>query len=283
MFSILIATYNCGQKVENTLDSIFSQNKELFELIIIDGASTDKTLDHIKKYEHDLTLVSEKDEGVYYAFNKGLDLATGKYIYFIGAGDCLRPGILEIIKDFLSLENPSLVYGNCYFTKQELYSGREFTSKLFTENNICHQGIFYHHAIFDIVGKFDLQYKIFADWFFNLKCFMDSGITKKYVDHVIADYEEGGLSSKFSNDPIFLREFPLFVRKHFGIFHYLRCKTALNEPYIFKFIYFRNYFLQPGYWISKCSNLKNSISFAKPRISFYKNIKKVIKDKLQFF
>lgn len=276
-----MATYNCGQKVENTLDSIFSQNKELFEVIVIDGASTDQTLDHIKKYESDLTLISEKDEGVYYAFNKGIDLATGKYIYFIGAGDCLRPGILETIKEFLSLENPSLIYGNCYFTKQQLYSGRKFNSKLFSEYNICHQGVFYHRAIFDIVGKFDLQYKVFADWFFNLKCFIDESITKKYVNHVIADYEEGGLSSKISNDPVFLKEFPLFVKKQFGVLHYVRCRISLNEPYIFKFIYFRNYFLQPDYWVSKYSNLKNSDSLAKPHVQVYRNIKKTIKDKLQ--
>ena len=282
MFSILMATYNCGRKVENTLDSIFAQNKDLFELIVIDGASTDKTLAHIKKYEPDLTLISEKDRGVYYAFNKGLDFATGKYIYFIGAGDCLRPGILETMSEFLSVENPSLIYGNCYFTKQKLYSGRETNSKSLAENNICHQGIFYHRAVFDIVGKYDLQYKIFADWFFNFKCFIHDEITTKYVDRVIADYEEGGLSSKISNDPVFMREFPLFVKKKFGIFNYLRCRISLNEPHIFKLIYFRNYFLQPDYWISKYSNLKNPASFEKRHVLLYRNIKKAIKDKIQF-
>ncbi len=78
IFSIIMATYNCGEKVENTLQSIFSQNKELFELIVVDGASTDNTLDYIKKYESSLILISEKDGGVYDAFNKGIDIATGK-------------------------------------------------------------------------------------------------------------------------------------------------------------------------------------------------------------
>ncbi len=64
LFSIIMATYNCGEKIENTLQSIFSQNKELFELIVIDGASTDNTLESLKKYESSLTLSSEKDDGI---------------------------------------------------------------------------------------------------------------------------------------------------------------------------------------------------------------------------
>ncbi|MEJ7700922.1 MAG: glycosyltransferase [Pyrinomonadaceae bacterium] len=64
VFSIIMATYNCGQKVENTLQSILSQNKELFELIVVDGASTDNTLEYLKKYESSLTLISEKDDGI---------------------------------------------------------------------------------------------------------------------------------------------------------------------------------------------------------------------------
>lgn len=273
MFSIILATYNCGRKVENTLQSIFSQNKDLFELIVLDAASTDNTLEYIKKYERDLTLISEKDEGVYYAFNKGIDLATGNYIYFIGAGDCLRPGILEKVKEFLPLKTPSFVYGDCYFVKQKTYNGKKFDSSLFIRDNLCQQGIFYHRAVFDIIGKFDLQYKILADWFFNLKCFLHSGINKQYIEQVIADYEEDGLSSEISRDPVFLKEFPLFVRKQFGIFKYIICKAFLMEPYIFNFIYFKKYHLLPRYLISKYTLLENLASFVKPYYFSYRNFK----------
>ncbi len=204
-----MATYNCGQKVENTLQSIFSQNKELFELIILDGASTDDTLDYIKNYESDLTLISEKDDGVYYAFNKGIDLATGKYIYFIGAGDCLKPNILEQIKEFLPQENPGFVYGNCYFVKSKVYNGKEFTSTLFIRDNLCQQGIFYHRTIFDIIGKYDLRYKIFADWMLNLKCFLHQEISERYIPLYIADYQQDGLSCDLNSDPRFQKDFQI--------------------------------------------------------------------------
>ena len=279
LISIIIATYNCGQKIENTLQSIFSQNKNLFELIVLDGASTDDTLDYIRKYEDDLTLISEKDGGLYDAFNKGVNLAAGKYLYFIGAGDCLKPGILEQIKDFLSPDTPTLVYGKCYFAKQKIYDGKEFTDTLFIRDNICHQGMFYHRGIFDIIGEYDLRYKAFADWLFNLKCFMHEEIDKQFIDYVIADYEEGGISSKIANDPAFKKDFPLFVRKQFGFFKSVVCRAFLTEPYFFNFIYYSNYHLFPQYLISNYSVPRYFASVLKPVVHKYRSLKKTFKKK----
>lgn len=273
VFSIIIATYNCGQKIENTLQSIFSQKKELFEVIVLDSASTDNTLDFIKKYENDIVLISEKDNGVYYAFNRGIDLATGKYIYFIGAGDCLKPDILEEINEFLP-ESPSFVYGKCYFVNQKVYNGKEFDSKLFIRDNLCQQGIFYHRDLFKLVGKFDLRYKILSDWFFNLKCFIDNRITKKYIDCVIADYEEGGLSAEIACDPVFHKDFPIFVRKQFGIYSYFICKAFLKNPYVFNYIYYKKYYLLMMYVVSKYSFLNYLVSFLRPYVRSFRKLKK---------
>jgi glycosyltransferase involved in cell wall biosynthesis len=269
MFSIIMATYNCGRKVEVTLQSIFSQNAELFELIILDGASTDDTLDNIKKFESDLTLVSEKDNGVYDAFNKGIDLAKGKYIYFIGAGDCLKPGILDQVKEFLPPETPTLVYGNVYFTKQKIFDGREFSSSDFTWSNICHQGEFYHRAIFDIIGKYDLRYKVFADWLLNLKCFLHQGINKRYIPLHIADYEEGGLSSHISNDPAFKKDFPQFVKKELGIKAFIICQAKMKNP---DALYFTH---SLGYGLFY-ETLGHFISVVRPFIRGYRSLKKTI-------
>lgn len=238
-FSIVIATYNCGQKVENTLRSILSQNKELFELIVVDGASTDDTLDFLRKYEADLTLISEKDKGVYDAFNKGIDLAEGKYIYFIGAGDCLRPNVLEQVRELLPPEeNPAFVYGSCYLVKRNVvWSGREFDISDLICENICHQAVFYHRSLFAVVGKYELRYKVFADWFFNFRCFARREISKQYISCVIADYEEGGLSAELGSDSAFKRDFPSLVKRHLGVSSYLKCKAFMTSPNVYSFAY----------------------------------------------
>ncbi len=241
LFSIIVATYNCGRKVEETLRSILLQEKQLFELIVIDGASTDETLECIKKYENDIIFVSEKDAGVYDAFNRGIKISRGKYVYFIGAGDCLKPGILEEVQKLLPAENPAFVYGKCYFVKHKTLNGRRFTAETFIRDNLCQQGIFYHRSIFDIVGNFDLRYEIFADWFFNLQCFLEKSINKKFIDKIIAYYEEGGISSEINNDPVFVRDFPVFVREKLGIKNYILCKLFLKFPYTFNYIYYSHY------------------------------------------
>ncbi len=271
VFSIIMATYNCGQKVENTLQSILSQNEELFELIVVDSASTDNTLDYIKKYESGLTLISEKDDGVYDAFNKGIDIATGKYVYFIGAGDCLQPDILERVKEFLPMETPTLVYGNCYFTKRKFFDGRELSISDFTWTNICHQGEFYHREIFDIVGKYDLRYKVFADWLLNLKCFLHRGVNKRYVPLYIADYEEGGLSSRIDNDPAFKKGFPRFVRNELGIKAFIVCQTKMRRPDSHFFT--RGLVYGLGYEM-----LGYLIPVARPFVRGYRSLKKTITD-----
>lgn len=274
LFSIIVAAYNCGQKIENTLKSIFSNDESLFELIVMDGASTDDTLEHIKKYENRLTLISEPDEGVYYAFNKAIDLARGKYLYFIGAGDCLKPDILQQIKEFFPTDTPSLIYGKCRFVKQNIINGKEFKTTLFVRDNLCQQGIFYHRAVFDIVGKFDLRYKIFADWLFNLKCFMRGEISKRFIDLIIADYEEGGLSSEISRDKLFVKDFPLFIKKHFGLFRYFVCRAFLKNPYLFNYIYYLEIRLLFFYVINNYYLPKKIISIFKPFFRICKNLRK---------
>ena len=237
IFSIVLATYNCGRKIEPTIESILCQNKDLFELIVVDGASTDDTLDRVKKYESSLKLISEKDGGVYHAFNKGIESAAGQYLYFIGAGDRLREGVLETVSEFLPPGVQALVYGDAYVVKEKIHYGGEFCESRLQRQNICHQAVFYHRDIFALVGKYDLRYSIFSDWALNLKCFGDRRVSKQYLRRVIVDFEGGGLSST-GGDADFKKDFPRLIRNYLGVKSYI----AYKSPRVASGIYWKVYF-----------------------------------------
>ncbi|MEP6921671.1 MAG: glycosyltransferase family 2 protein [bacterium] len=232
MFSIIIATYNCGPKLEATIESVLSQKADLFELIIIDGGSTDSTLELLKKYEHRLRYVSEKDNGVYEALNKGIEMASGKYLYFLGGGDLLRKEILEQLKVSLPLDERSFVYGMVCLRQTGEHYLRGFSLSDFRTRNICHQAIFYERNIFSRIGKFELEYRVYADWVLNLKCFVDESIQKIFIDQVIADYEGGGMSET-QEDSNFRKAFPLLIKQHLGVGQYLLHKVDVIKTYLY--------------------------------------------------
>ncbi|HEY0048996.1 MAG TPA: glycosyltransferase family 2 protein [Pyrinomonadaceae bacterium] len=252
IFSIVLATYNCGRKVERTIESIICQNKDLFELIVVDGASTDDTLDYIKKYESDLRLISEKDGGVYDAFNKGIDLATGQYLYFIGAGDKLREGVLETVGEVLPPSVPAFVYGDAYVVREQIHYGGEYDASRLQKQNVCHQAAFYHRDIFALTGKYELRYSIFSDWALNLKCFGNRRIRKQYLPRVIVDFEGGGLSST-DGDADFKKDFPRLVRNYLGLKSYI----AYKSPRISSGIYWKIYFPFVRPFVGALRRLKN--------------------------
>lgn len=244
LVSIILATYNCGPKVEKTIKSIISQNKDLFELIVIDGNSTDDTLETVRKYENDLILISEEDRGVYDAYNKGINLATGKYFYFIGAGDCLKADVLDYVKDVLQPENIDFMYGDAYFNKNQMSHGGEFSNLRLCLTNICQQAIFYHHKIFSQLGRFELRYKIYSDWVLNIKCYGSKEIRKKYIQKTIAEYEGGGLSET-EKDNNFYKDLSKIIINNLGFQTYknfLRQTLSCYSYLIFHDFYWNIYY-----------------------------------------
>ncbi len=213
LFSVIMPTLNCGSKVDATIRSVLSQRESLVELIIVDGGSTDDTLSIIGKYVGELKLISERDEGAYDAMNKGIDMAAGRYLYFLGAGDCLREGVLEEIMSAMPDQPLAFVYGDVFrLNLDTIYKGKFSKSKL-RRNNICHQAIFYERTIFDVIGRYDIKYRQLADYAFNIKCFADSLIQFKYLNCVIADYEGDGVSENIV-DHLFWSDHPQLVERY---------------------------------------------------------------------
>ncbi len=222
LFSVVIPTYNCGRKLALTTESVLSQPRDLYEMIVVDGGSTDETMRVVEEYGRNLDFISEPDRGIYDALNKGIRMSSGKYLIFLGAGDCLKEGVLERVAARLPEGILSFVYGDAYLVRHGINQGGVYRKLDLVSRNICHQAIFYERTIFDALGGFDLKYKVYADWAFNMKCFADPHIRKVYLDGlVITDFEGWGISDT-QEDLNFKRDMPRLINEYIGTAEYLR-------------------------------------------------------------
>lgn len=224
LISIITVVYNGAATLEKTIQTVLAQTYNSFEYIIVDGGSTDGTLAILDTYRPHITkYVSEPDKGVYDAMNKGIGMASGNWLFFLGADDILYDNeVLSSVAGALGVpvslgqaspssgsasalaSPPDLLYGNVVSPSYKgIYDG-EFTFEKLLRKNISHQAIFYKRQLFDRIGNYNLHYKAYADWDFNIRCFADKGIRTAYMDRVVAEFGEGGISSR--HDVPFLRE-----------------------------------------------------------------------------
>ncbi len=224
--SIIMAVFNGNITIEETINSIIRQNYKNFEYIIIDAGSTDGTIDTIKKYDEFIDFwTSEPDKGIYDALNKGIDLAFGDWLYFIGADDRLASyDVLSYI--FNEAHKSKMLYGNVILGDTgQIYDG-EFSKKKLYFNNICHQAIFYHKDLFRTLGKFELKYPLWADWVFNMRAFAVEEVKPVFINKVIAIYSIKGKSST-TEDEIFKIERALLIKDLFGTWQFIKFKWLM--------------------------------------------------------
>lgn len=212
--SIIIPTFNSSKTIRLTLDSIWNQTFSDYEILLIDNESVDQTLEIVKSYAAknlDISIMSCKDKGVYDAMNKGIDLAKGKWLYFLGSDDYLHDNlVLEEVVNYLREEVTDIVYGDAIMLGNKQRHGGKFdTLRIHTQVNLCHQTIFYKRSIFDKIGKYNLLYPVVADWDMNIRCFRHPDIRTLYINRTIVFYNDmGGISSVPHYDP-FYDELPI--------------------------------------------------------------------------
>jgi glycosyltransferase involved in cell wall biosynthesis len=215
-FSIITPTFNARERINKTLDSVLIQDRSLFEYVVVDGGSTDGTVECVLERDAGIKIISGPDHGLYDAMNKGIENSSGRYLYFIGAGDTLHPDVLGEIASVLPSHDRGLVYGNFHLPDDSTdYYGPVSKWFLLFVYNICHQSAFYGREIFDLLGPYDLRYRIRADYAINVSAFCDSRIEKRYIDLLIADYAADGVSS-LTEDEVFTQDFPNLARRSLG-------------------------------------------------------------------
>jgi glycosyltransferase involved in cell wall biosynthesis len=214
-FSIIVPTFNVAATLPACLDSIVEQTCDDYELVLVDGGSTDGTADIATGYAQRLSLVIHcgPDQGPYDAMNHGVELASGEWVLFLGADDTLyQDDTLARVATFISEHEPSdLVYGDVILrSKSSRYAGAFDLDRLLFEQNICHQAIFYRRKLFAGIGPYNLRYRLWADWDFNIRCFSNPALVTRYMGIVVANYNDmSGLSER--EDEEFKKLLPRFI------------------------------------------------------------------------
>ncbi|WP_421532621.1 glycosyltransferase family 2 protein [Lelliottia amnigena] len=196
MISIITVNYNCREDLNKTLTSIADQiDNGHTEVIVVDGGSTDGSCEVVNNsFSHLVTtFISEKDEGIYDAMNKGIKLASYKWIYFLNAGDCFASNdTLNRIKDFLSKHNDrNFVYAP-YMSDGKIEHSQSLSLAYLTGHMINHQSILFSKELFaDEI--YDISYRYCADYAHLLNIYNNLNAIK--ADFVVANYDSTGVSS----------------------------------------------------------------------------------------
>jgi len=213
IISIITAVYNAKEHIEVTIKSIINQSYQNIEFIIVDGGSTDGTIDIIKKYNSKISYwMSEKDNGVFNAMNKGIEKANGKWINFMNAGDYFVDENVLTNIDFHSYVDFGIIYGNTYYEKTGVEKPFISSSLQYGMIMACHQSMFFNKALLKDKLHYSSKFKLICDY--DLICrIINENYPVKYIDLLIAYYMGGGLSSSKNWEARKARYY--FIYKHF--------------------------------------------------------------------
>jgi glycosyltransferase involved in cell wall biosynthesis len=225
--SIITINLNNAQGLRKTIESVVNQTYNDFEYIIIDGGSSDGSVELIKEYADKITYwVSEPDNGIYNAMNKGILKATGEYCLFLNSGDWLVDNILSLV--FNNAINVDILYGNIikqYSIKEsEIFKGcaKEYLTLLdFMFDKISHQAAFIKRNLFLIFGFFDERFKIASDVLFFARVIIKENVTYKYIDLNITNFDPYGIGN-FGEDEKKIALETLFSKRILDDYYYLK-------------------------------------------------------------
>jgi glycosyltransferase involved in cell wall biosynthesis len=199
--SIITINYNNLEGLKRTVESVVKQTWKEFEYIVIDGGSADGSFEYLKEQKASFSYwVSELDSGIYNAMNKGIEVATGEYLLFLNSGDVLyNDNVLLETKKSLLLDM-DIVYGDLWIVGEQ---GKGFRNRypdfidfpFLKQTSLGHPSTFMKKELFYTYGLYRTDLKIISDWAFFVKVFCIHKVSHCKIDHIIATFYEGGLST----------------------------------------------------------------------------------------
>jgi glycosyltransferase involved in cell wall biosynthesis len=199
--SIISASLNAAAHIERAIQSVATQTYPYIEHVIIDGGSTDGTLQIIEKHRDSIGYsVSEPDRGIYHAMNKGIKAATGDVLFFLNADDrlCDEHVVEDVAMLFDATPDLEVVYGNLVWdlsgTMVRKKQPSTITRASLAAATILHQTVFSRKHVFEATGGFSEQYKVVSDYDWMMKVFLRDGCRYQYYDRDIAVMGTQGLS-----------------------------------------------------------------------------------------
>lgn len=252
MISIITATYNSAETINDTIKSVLCQTNKDFEYIIVDGGSTDETIDIVKSYESEfsgrLKWVSEKDKGIYDAMNKGIKMASGDIIGILNSDDYYTSDdILQTIADAFKCQNVDAIYGDIHFIKDGVPDKcvRYYSSRLFSPFWLrfgfmpAHPSFYCKREVFDKSGLYRLDYKIGSDYEMMVRLFRKHKISSRYVPKDFVTMRTGGASNSNLNSRLTLIKEDVRACRDNGIYtnELFICLKFLYKIFEFKVFY----------------------------------------------
>ncbi|MBO5699425.1 MAG: glycosyltransferase [Bacteroidaceae bacterium] len=230
--SIVTICFNSENTIEETIKSVLSQNYPLLDYVIIDGGSTDATMQIVNKYRNQLGYVcSEPDKGISDAFNKGVKHAQGDVIGIINSDDILLPGALNAIADAYDGSTDAYRANVMVVNKETGFRGREIPSMTFPlaplVTHVAHQGTFISQNAYKKWGVYDLNFRYMMDYDLMTRLYQ-GGAVFKYVNYDVAEFRLGGVSTT----PI--------SKKRYDIEHVVLNNggSAFRATYFYYYMYF---------------------------------------------
>jgi len=222
--SIITINYNSAGDLERTIKSVVEQSWSEYEFIIIDGGSSDESINIINRYINRINYyVSEPDKGIFNAMNKGIKKASGEYLLMLNAGDILHNKHIlnEVFRKQSYTED--ILYGNAILESRGKIIGKknfsfQITFDFFRKTSLSHQSAFIRKQIHSQIGLYDESLKFSADWKFFILAFCKFNVSTRFLDCFIAQCNCDGLTWQPSNFPLMKKENESVLMNYFADF-----------------------------------------------------------------